>query len=226
VGVRLGAGALLAANPLTIRAAWFGTADAPAVLCIVLAFALLMRRRFAAAAALLAAALLLKQFAIVAVPFFALAMLARAARPQLTRAAVVLALVVAAGFLPFLVADAAALWRDTVTYGGETYRIIGYGLSGWLLQAGIIEERTDAYPFFLLAALVWLPATVLLLRAQWRTPALWVAAAGFSISVFLLFFVGRVFQTSYLIWPLAGGVVAVLLAFSGEPEPEPTESAG
>ena len=31
-----------------------------------------------------------------------------------------------------------------------------------------------------------------------------MAAAGFSISMFVLLFLGRVFQTSYLVWPLAG----------------------
>jgi hypothetical protein len=232
--LRLAAGALLAANPLAVRAAWFGTADAPAVLLLVLAFALLARRRYVWAAVLLAAAVLLKQFALVAVPFFALVLLARAARPEQKRAAGAFAVVLAAGFGPFLIADAGALWRDTVTYGGETYRIIGYGLAGWLLEAGIIDKRTDPYPFFLLAAVAWLPATILLLRVQRRSPELWVAAAAFSISVFLLFFVGRVFQTSYLVWPLAGGVLALLLAasegrlgqISGARAREPTGSAG
>ena len=37
---RLAIGAALAANPLAIKAAWFGTADTPSVLCLVLAFAL------------------------------------------------------------------------------------------------------------------------------------------------------------------------------------------
>ena len=30
---------------------------------------------------------------------------------------------------PFLIADPRALWDDTITYGAETYRIVGYGLS-------------------------------------------------------------------------------------------------
>jgi len=37
---RLVLGAVIAASPLAVRAAWFGTADAPSVLCTVLAFAL------------------------------------------------------------------------------------------------------------------------------------------------------------------------------------------
>ena len=56
-----------------------------------------------------------------------------------------------AGFLPFLVADAGALWRDTIGYGAGTYRILGYGLSALLLNAGVIDDRYGAYPFALLA---------------------------------------------------------------------------
>ena len=66
--VRLGVGAALAASPLLVRGAWFGTADAPSLCALVLAFALVTRRRYVLAAASLAAAILLKQFALVAVP--------------------------------------------------------------------------------------------------------------------------------------------------------------
>ena len=67
--VRLAVGAALAANPLIVQAAWFGTADAPSLFFLVLAFGLASRSRFAWAAACLAAAVLLKQFALVALPF-------------------------------------------------------------------------------------------------------------------------------------------------------------
>ena len=42
---KLALGVLLAANPIVVRAAWFGTADAPTLLLLVLAFALVLRRR-------------------------------------------------------------------------------------------------------------------------------------------------------------------------------------
>ena len=67
---RLAAGTALAANPVAVRSAWFGQNDAPAILAVVLAFALATRERFAWAGAALAAGVLLKQFAVVAVPFF------------------------------------------------------------------------------------------------------------------------------------------------------------
>jgi hypothetical protein len=221
---RIAAGAVLAANPLAVRAAWFGTADAVSLLWVVLSFALVTRSRFVGAAAALAAAVLLKQFALAAVPFVAVMIpAAGAARRDLQRAAAVFAVIVVAGFLPFLVGDAGALWRDTVAYGGATYRIIGYGLPALLLRAGAIKDRFSAYPFVPIALVTWLPATAWLVWYQRRVQALWLGAAGFAVSAFVLFFVSRVFQNSYLVWPLAGAVVAALLA-SAETRPSASAS--
>jgi hypothetical protein len=215
---RLAFGAVLAANPLAVRAAWFGTADAPSVLCTMLAVALVVRRRLLAAAAALAVAVLLKQFALVALPFLAVAAWQREPRRDVVRAGALFAAVVAVGVLPFLAWDPGAFWADTIEYGGRTYRIVGYGLSGLLVQAGLIDKRTDPYPFLPLLALVWVPLTAWLLWAQRRVRELWLAPAGFALSLFVLVFLGRVFQPSYLVWPLVGIAAAALLAAVGEPE--------
>jgi hypothetical protein len=143
-----------------------------------------------------------------------------------------------AGTIAFAVADPAALWRDTVGYGGGTYRIVGYGLAALLLRAHVLGSRTGYYPFFLLALLVWLPVTAWLVRLQMRTREGWAAGAGFACSIFLLLFLGRVFQTSYLVYPLVGGAVALLLlgadddardrlvAANPHDEPVPARSSG
>lgn len=210
---KLGAGAALAANPLATRAAWFGTADAPSILLTVLAFALVTRSRYVLAATSLGGAVLLKQFALAAVPFLAVAMLMRAVpRPVLYRAAAAFALVLVAGILPFAIADPGGLWDDTVAYGAQTYRIIGYGLAGVLLEVGILDDRFGPYPFLPLLILVWLPFTAWLAWTQWRSRRLWVGATGFAASIFVLFYLGRVFQNSYLIWPLSALLVAFVLA--------------
>jgi hypothetical protein len=209
----LAAGAVLAANPLAVRAAWFGTADAPSLLLLVLAVAAVTRSRYAAAAACLGGAILLKQFALVALPFFALMLLTRRVpRAEVGRAGGALAAVVAAGTLPFLVADLGALWDDTVAYGGETYRIIGYGLAGTLLRLGVVDDRWGDYPFLPLVLAVWLPVTAWLLWRQRALATLSAGAVGFTVSMFLLLYLGRVFQLSYLIWPLTGLVLAAVLA--------------
>jgi hypothetical protein len=210
---KLAAGAALAANPLATRAAWFGTADAPSILLTVLAFALVTRSRYVLAAASLGGAVLLKQFALAAVPFLAVAMLTRAVpRPVLYRAGAAFALVLVAGILPFAIADPGSLWEDTIEYGAQTYRIIGYGLAGVLVEVDILDDRFGPYPFLPLLILVWLPITAWLVWTQWRSRRLWVGATGFAASIFVLFYLGRVFQNSYLIWPLSALLVAFVLA--------------
>ena len=211
--VRLAVGAALAANPLIVQAAWFGTADAPSLFFLVLAFGLASRSRFAWAAACLAAAVLLKQFALVALPFFlAMLLMSRDGRSSLARAASIFAGVVAVGVLPFLVAAPGALWADTIGYGTSAYRIIGYGLASFLVRLDVLRNRSAGYPFGLLVLLVWLPATLVLVRSQLRSRQPWVGAAGFAASIFLLLFLGRVFQTSYLLWPFTGMAIAAVLA--------------
>ena len=55
----LAAAAIVAANPLSIRAAWFGTTDLPSLALVLLAFALAVRSRPLGAAAALSGAILL-----------------------------------------------------------------------------------------------------------------------------------------------------------------------
>jgi uncharacterized membrane protein len=219
--VRLLVGAAVVANPLAVRAVWFGTADAPSLLFLLLAFALLTRGRYVAAAAGLGAAILVKQFALVALPFFAVMLLTRGVeRSVLRRAALALTAVVVAGSLPFVVADPGAFWDDTIAYGSGTYRIIGYGLAALLLRAHVIDDRFGPYPFALLALLVWLPFTAWLLWNQLRAATLLAGAVGFTASMFLLLFLGRVFQNSYLIWPLVGIALGCLFAAAERPTEE------
>jgi hypothetical protein len=207
LGWRLALGAVLVCNPILVRSAWFGQNDAPSLLLLVVAFALVTRRRFAWAAAALAGAVLLKQFAVVGVPFMALMV----PREEWKRAGLAFAGVFAAGVLPFLIADPVAFWDDTVKYGAGTYKIVGYGLSAILIRLGILEDRDGSYPFALIALLTWVPLTIWLLLVQRRAQELWVGAAAFSISILWLMFIGRTFNNYYLVWPMTGVLVAGLM---------------
>ena len=225
--VRLAVGSGLAANPLIVHGAWFGTADAPALLALVLAFALVTRRHPVWAGASLGAAVALKQFALVAAPFLLVMILvSRVPRRTLWQASAAFAGVFFATVLPFLIADPGALWDDTIAYGADTYRIVGYGLAALLLNLGALgalEDPFSYYPFLPLAIFVWLPITAWLLWSQWRARSSWAAAAGFTVSMFVLLFLSRVFQTSYLLWPLTGIGVALLLASApGTPGSSPS----
>jgi hypothetical protein len=208
VGWRLALGAVLVCNPIAVRSAWFGQNDAPSLLLLVLAFALVTRRRYAWAAAALAVAILLKQFAVVALPFMALMV----PREQWKRAGLTLTGVLAVGVVPFLLADPVAFYEDTIKYGAGTYRIVGYGLSAILIRLGILEDRDGSYPFVLIALLTWVPLTVWLLLAQRRARELWIGAVAFSISMLWLMFIGRTFNNYYLVWPMTGALVAALMA--------------
>jgi len=205
---RLVLGAVLVCNPIAVRSAWFGQNDAPSLLLLVLAFALVTRRQFVWAAAAIAGAILLKQFAIVALPFLVLMV----PREEWKRSGLVLAGVLAVAILPFLVADPVAFYDDTVKYGAGTYKIVGYGLSAILVRLGILEDRDGSYPFALLALLTWVPLTVWLVLVQRRAQELWVGAAAFAISILWLMFIGRTFNNYYLVWPMTGAIVAALLA--------------
>jgi hypothetical protein len=103
---------------------------------------------------------------------------------------------------------------------------VGYGLSAMLVEAGIVADRKAAYPFGLIALLTWLPLTLWLLRAQWRSPDVWLGAAGFAISILWLMFIGRTFNNYYLVWPLVGAVAAALLAFSPPARASPQANDG
>jgi hypothetical protein len=231
LGARLALGALLVCNPIAVRSAWFGQNDAPSLLLLVLAFALASRRRFGWAAAALGGAVLLKQFALVAAPFLAL-MIVREAGARERRAAfdalrgptLAFAGVLAAGILPFLLVDPVAFYEDTIKYGAGTYRIVGYGLSAILVEAGIVADRDGAYPFALLALLTWVPLTAWLLLVQRRTPELWVGAAAFAVSILWLMFIGRTFNNYYLVWPMTGAVAAALMAVASMRAPDRPES--
>jgi hypothetical protein len=249
LGARLALGALLVCNPIAVRSAWFGQNDAPSLLLLVLAFALASRRRFGWAAAVLGGAVLLKQFALVAAPFLALMIVResgaladsrsgtlrgaapapasasprRAALDALRRPTFAFAGVLAAGILPFLAVDPVAFYEDTIRYGAGTYRIVGYGLSAILLEAGIVEDREGAYPFALLALLTWVPLTLWLLLVQRRSPELWVGAAAFAVSILWLMFIGRTFNNYYLVWPMTGAVAAALMAVASQRAPDRPE---
>jgi Glycosyltransferase family 87 len=215
---RLALGAFLVCNPIAVRSAWFGQNDAPSLLLLVLAFALVTRRRFAWAAAALAGAVLLKQFALVAAPFLGLMIVKQGG--SLKRPALAFGGVLAAGILPFLVADPKAFYEDTVRYGAGTYRIVGYGLSAILVRLGIIDDRDGAYPFALVALLTWVPLTVWLLYLQRRARELWLGAAAFAVSILWLMFIGRTFNNYYLVWPMTGAVIAALMALHSARAPD------
>jgi len=212
LGCRLALGAALACNPVAVRLAWFGNADAPCVLAIVAAFGLASRGRYRSAGAALAAAVLFKQFALAAVPALLVLIAIRASRRHAAAAAAVGAAVLAAAFLPFLLASPANVWNDTIVYGTRSFHIASYGLAGVLARFGLLGRHSTDYPALALMLLVWAPVTAYAALLQWRSRASWAAGVAFTVSVFVLLMVARVFQESYILYPLSGVLLSMLLA--------------
>ena len=211
---RLAVGTALAANPLAIKAVWFGTADAPSVLCLVLAFALAVRSRWVWAAVLLA-----PRGAAEAV---------RARRAALPGRDV---------HRPRRVPDNRRSRRCRVRRRAARRRAPvpdrrpgrAVGRHDRLRSRHLPDRRVRALGASRPGRRDRRPVRPLPVRAP-RAARLGPgdglarsgdssarassgrAAAGFSISMFVLLFLGRVFQTSYLVWPLAGIAVAYLLA--------------
>ncbi len=218
-GQRLALGAALACNPVAVRLAWFGNADTLCVLALVVACGRAVRGHARSAGAALAAAILLKQFALAAIPSLLVLVLIRTSRRGALQAALVGALVLTAGFVPFLAASPMAVWRDTVGYGTGTFHVVSYGLSGVLVRMGVVGRHSTGYPFFGLVALVWLPITAYVTALQYRTQAAWMAGAAFTVAIFGLIAIARVFQESYIIYPLSGVIIALLLTLDERAQP-------
>ena len=212
LGCRLALGAALACNPVSLRLAWFGNGDAPCILAIVAAFGLASRGRYRSAGAALAVAVLFKQFALAAVPALLVLIALRASRRSAGAAAATGATVLAAAFLPFLIASPTDVWNDTVAFGTGSFHIASYGMSGVLARFGVVGRGSADYPALMLMALVWAPVTAYAALLQWRSRATWTAGVSFTVSVFMLLMVSRVFQESYILYPLAGVMLSMLLA--------------
>lgn len=206
-------------NPLIALYFWTGRNDICFVAGLLLGLALLSRDRLWLASGAFGIALALKPFAIFALPFLLLALWIRSgASWSGIRENAAMVLGCAAAWLaapvlsiaPFLMADPAAFWRDTVLYtsGGvvDAYPISGFGFSAFLLSLHVVARSTDSFPFlpFQLAAMapvLWFGG-----RALLRRPTLgrWMVAYTALLAAFAFF--SRFFNDSYV-----GVVIALLL---------------
>ncbi len=115
--------------------------------------------------------------------------------------------------LPFAIWDLSALADDMFGYasggGASGFPIMGYGLGQLLLNLGVIKSPCSVFPFWIFQLVIGLPALLMLLRWQWRTPRLASCAMGYSIFMLILFFFSRFFHDTYLIF----GVTLVAVGY-------------
>lgn len=200
-------------NPFLMVYLWYGQNDMVFVAMLFVGLALLARNRPVLASLAIGFAVAFKPFALAAVPFLlavlwlrwrchhqarepVLAILALAATPVLT-------------VLPFLLADPAAFYRDTVLYsnGGlpDSYPISGIGFGG-MLRALHLVGLHSAFPFGLVELLAMAVALGFMLPRFLHRPSIGTWLVGYTAVLFAMGFFARHYENSH------NGIVLTLLA--------------
>ncbi len=194
-------------NPLISTYLWTGRNDIAFVVMVLLSLTCLARGRVLFASLALGIALALKPFAVVAVPFLVLAIWRRRRGREIAGSIGLLAGPALITIVPFLLADPAAFWRDTVLYAGggvaDAYPIGGDGFGAFLLATGIIHRNSDQFPFWIFQVLAMAPVLWFSGRAFLRRPIAGRWMAGFAGVLLAFAFFARFFNDNY---------VAVILA--------------
>lgn len=104
------------------------------------------------------------------------------------------------------------VWRWSSGQGETGYQIWGWGASNFVLAAGWVRDRFQAWPFWLAEVLVGIPLLAWLLWRQARDNTL--ASACWHYALFLLgfFFVSRFLNENYLGYVLAFLALGILTA--------------
>ena len=208
-------------DPLIARFFWAGHNDVCWLAMLLWGLVLLARRQPVAASLFFGLAIAFKPFAVLTIPFLALALFLQWDRRILDhrRDAVLSAAALLTPALltitPFLLANPRGFFDDTVLYtsGGlhDAYFITGYGFSAILLGFGLIRHRTDYFPFLPFQVLGALIALWIGTRRFLSRPSLGRWMAGYVLVLFAFLFFSRFLNDSYsgLILALAATIPAL-----------------
>jgi hypothetical protein len=199
---------LYALHPVSILVTGFhGQFDAAALLCVLLAIFWLEAGRLDRSALALAGATALKSFPVLLLPFFLLALTGGRARLRFLALAT---LPVAALLVPFALADAPALRRELLGYGG----VADFGWIGcvravdWLRSGVLARSEAPHWPRLVPLAKAGFLAAFALLLALVGARRLRLSLDAAALAVFLAFltFYGAV-SAQYLLWVVPFGVL-------------------
>ena len=217
---RLGLVALVGLNPQLFPFVVEGRNDFFVLVFLFAGLALVQRERRALGAFAIAAAGALKLHALFLLPFLVVYFIAHPppsgrSRPRdlrgvwtaLWRPLAPAAALLAATFLPFLVADFPAFYDDVVRYnaGGAawSYPISGMGFSALLLALGVIPNPQADFPFALVEGVVAIPVAGYFALRLWREPSISLMLGGYALALLAFLFFGRYFHGNYLGYILA-----------------------
>lgn len=200
---------IFAFNPLFISFVIMGYNDIFVFAWLLLSVWLLQRGRVRLSAAALGLALASKQLAWLFAPFFLWYLwlktpgvsgkqrLAAVWRQSWPMAATFLVFM-----LPFFLWGPGDFIQDVIGFpAGRTehvFPVYGDGLSQILLQAGVIADKFDRYPFWIFQAVIGLPLLFWLLRRQKQHNDVSTALAHYGIFLFVFLLVSRFFNDNYL----------------------------
>lgn len=223
---RLSAAAAVALNPLVYWQQSFGANDMLFVAILLGAARLLAAGRSVPAGALLGLACATKQLAWPFAPFLLLhasgardlrGLLSAESRARLRGPVLAAALVFLGVVAPLAALDPRAFWSDIVAYnlglGEDRYPLggtPGIGLANFVVATGGVRSLRDASPLGGLALLL-VPLTLLLARAQLRRGGAGAALAAGSVALLATVYLSRIPHASYLIAVAALLPVGVLL---------------
>jgi hypothetical protein len=215
------------ASPLLLGYLVVGRNDVLVLLPLALFARALLGERWRDAAIWLGVALAMKQFAIFALPFFAIVLHRRGKLRELWPALAIPAAVI----LPFLLWDARAFVADVLVWnlggGRDAYpvRWDGYGLSPIAYGLGLVDSPSGPNPLgwlslpAILAALAALLGWILRDPAERATPVVALIASG--VLLFVALATSRFFADNYLAVPFLLIAVAVIPATRAPPPPAP-----
>ncbi len=207
-GARFMVALALFLDPFTVAFLWAGRNDVSYIALVLVGLGLLGRGRPVLSCLAFGTAAALKPFAGLALPLVGMTLWLRwQGRPLrhhrealLSVSAFIAPILLTAG--PFLLANAGAVWRDTVLYYNagipDAYPISGYGLAELLLRLGILKTRYDAFPFVIPQLVVTLPMLWLGWRTLRRQPTLGTWMAAYVCQFFAFAFFSRLFNDNYL----------------------------
>lgn len=187
---------------------------------LVFSLAFLRRERPLLAGLFFGISLCFKQEAVLLLPFLLLVGYRQHAWSGILKAGAAASLVCIAVVGPFLLWSPRAMVNDLAGFfyssGVANYPIRGFGLSGILLNLGLVSNRWEAFPsawFQIFISLPLLGVLLYFLNRHFSWPRLYVYVGIFSLSVF---FFGRVLAPNYLDFSLLWLGLALALVLPEE----------
>ncbi len=162
--------------------------------------------RYALSGAAFGLAVASKQTAWLLVPFFLMhlwfSVSAHERKKMFTRGCWSFALVAGALMLPFFIWSPSNFIDDVLRFGtgsaALSYPISGLGFSQILLSLGAVASQWDYYPFWIWQAMIGIPLLIALSIWQKRQPTVGRMLAAYGLFAFIMLFVSRYFNDSYI----------------------------